>query len=178
MGCAKVFGDCISMRDEPADKPIPEEFQVSDYHIKAIEKTKGQISQIEGMNSENLEQKAQIAYQHSLDINSDGIMEKGELHNKYLEMLDCVDKWEPPTEDHVDLKKFMQQQIKDSIKHDCSTDYYTDQNVMLESGEEWKDKALKTLRASLEYHKTSHEEEVERIAGQNKWVKQLRESLN
>jgi len=34
MSCARAFGALITMRDEPADAPIPDEFKPDPYHME------------------------------------------------------------------------------------------------------------------------------------------------
>ena len=36
LSCARAFGACIEMRDDPSDKPIPNEFKPNDYHKKRM----------------------------------------------------------------------------------------------------------------------------------------------
>ena len=38
MSCARAFGALIMMRDDPANAPIPEKFEPSDYHVRALKK--------------------------------------------------------------------------------------------------------------------------------------------
>ena len=40
--CARAFGACVSMRDEPLDAEIPEEFKPNDYHEKSLQKARGE----------------------------------------------------------------------------------------------------------------------------------------
>lgn len=53
-------------------------------------------------------------------------------------MLDQVQLWQPPTDDHMGLKEFMIQQIEESIKFDCAS-YAEDRVSMIRllSGDEW-----------------------------------------
>lgn len=35
--CARAFGACVTMRDEPSNKPIPEEFKPSLHYQKKLD---------------------------------------------------------------------------------------------------------------------------------------------
>ena len=58
MQCARAFGACISMRDDPGDKPIPKEFKPSTYHIEGIKKAKEKMVQLKKMSLETATQEA------------------------------------------------------------------------------------------------------------------------
>lgn len=48
MSCARAFGALITMRDDPADAEIPDEFKPSDYHVRELEKARERLSEVEG----------------------------------------------------------------------------------------------------------------------------------
>ena len=41
--CARAFGACIEMRDDPTDKPIPKKFKVDSYHAKELKEAKTKL---------------------------------------------------------------------------------------------------------------------------------------
>ena len=103
------------------------------------------------------------------------IRETTELKNKYNDMLKKVVSWNPPTEDHVELKKFMVSQIEESITFDCSLSHLSIPEKL--EKEDWISTRIEMWSKDIKYYTKNHEEEIERVNGRNNWIKQLRESL-
>jgi hypothetical protein len=175
--CARSFGALILMRDDPMDKPIPKEFKPSDYHSKKIVEIMKELKLLESLPESEANKRAEQDYQTALDVKKEGLKKANKLREKYLAMLVKVQGWTPPTSDHTELKKFMVEQIEQSIKFDCLTDYYTQQDIKLQSGKDWLAGQMQKLADSLTYHIKEDKEEKERTAGRNRWVQELRKSL-
>lgn len=174
-GCARAMGALVSMRDEPADAPIPEKIGKNDYYSKELEKAGEKITKLQLMTAEeilllidmeNIEKK----------IEADKSRKKEEaLRKSYNNMLDKVIKWIPPTNDHAEFKSFMIQQIKDSIKWDCG---YSSEFVPIEEdAKAWYDREFKRLNDDWKYYTEQLEKEEARNKSRNLWIKQLRDSL-
>ena len=52
MQCAKAFGACITLRDEPFDAPIPTKFKASTWHTKQQAKARALEKRLGAMNKE------------------------------------------------------------------------------------------------------------------------------
>lgn len=166
------------LRDEPMDAAIPEKFEPSDYHPKAIAESKSELLQLEAMTPKEAEAGAEASFQRETEDNNRYIAESRDLKAKYTEMLTRVNEWQPPSADHEGMKAFMVEQIESSIKHDCS-DYHErpeSQPVRL-SGSAWLAKECDRARRSISYHEVEYVKEVERSTGRTKWVADLRASL-
>lgn len=177
MRCSRAMGATIMMRDEPFDAPIPERFEPSDYHAKKINEAIANIVLLEGMSETEAEIEADKSYLSALDRHNQRIAEKKELLKKYEAMLNQVNTWEPPSEDHAGLKKFMVEQITSSIDFDCDTTFYTNHQPKRLTGAEWRQQELKEANRTLTYHKEENQEEIERTESRNEWLKKLRDSL-
>lgn len=175
MGCARAFGACIMLRDEPADVPIPERFEPSDYHLDKIEDAKAALTRAEAMTKEEAEAAAQEEYQKAVDYRDHSIWRDHQLRQKYEAMLAEVEAWEPPTPAHIDLKKFMGDQIRESIGFDCG---WHQPAPTLKSPMEFKAAAIEAAKRDLAYHTKEYAAEVERAEGRTAWVKALRDSLS
>jgi hypothetical protein len=173
MGCARAFGSCVTMRDDSSDQEIPEEFPVSTYHLERLEEASKKLLEFKKLTSEDYNKKAEEEFKDKLASYQEAVKKKVLLEDQYLVMLDKVKKWNVPSADHVKLKNFMIQQITDSIKYDC----YSPEKPVPTTGTEWANKELKQILRDLDYHKAEYQEEVDRVASRNKWLKQLRESL-
>lgn len=178
MGCARAFGALIDMRDDPHDAEIPKEFKVSGYHSNALKTVETELAAIKQITPAQAEVRAKQKFDNETLANNNRIGQKQDLKRKYEAMLTKAKAWQPPSSDHEGLKTFMIEQIKSSIKFDCDTKYDLDRPpVALLTPTEWLAKETKRIESDVDYHKKHHQEEVDRVAGRNLWVKQLRDSL-
>ena len=178
LDCARAFGACITLRDEPAGgKVIPDVFDPPDYHLKAIERSVSRLSELAAMSAHDREQAAKRDWEKERVRLAQMIEEKRNLLAAYRSMLDKVNAWTPPSPEHEGLKKFMCEQIEESIRFDCDTSYLGE-SVALLSGNEWFSRQVASCNKDLDYHKKEHVLEVKRAAGRTRWVQQLRNSLD
>lgn len=177
LGCARAFGALVTMRDDPADAPIPERFEPYDYHAKAIKEAEATLRELDGMPLDEAERRANADYAEALKRNREMIQRNDDLRAKYTAMLKQVNEWQAPTPDHEGLKKFMREQIEQSIDFDCSNEYYLRNAPTKLTAMEWRSKQVEKARRDIAYHSKEHAEEVGRAAGRTDWVKALRESL-
>jgi len=178
--CARAFGACVMMRDSPMDEEIPGEFKPSDYHKDRLEEAKKHLEKVKAMSLDECEAEAKLAYERVYKECKKSIKENEELKAKYESMLAKVEAYVPPTEEYVNFKKFMRDQIADSIRFDCSGDYYEKRLTQLKqmTGEEWRESEIDLHLSSIEYEEEQHKEEIERCAGRTKWMRELRNSLH
>lgn len=178
LNCARAFGALITMRDDPSDTPIPEEFKPrTEYHDKALKEAKVELLKLEVLTPTEAKYKAKEEYDKEVESRAKDLKENQVLMSKYKAMLKQVRAWKPPTPDHSELKNFMVQQIKSSIDHDGHGSYYENNPVILLSGEDWRKQEIARVKRSITYHTKERKEEVERCQGRTQWVKDLRASL-
>lgn len=182
LGCAKAFGACVTLRDQP-NKVIPDEFKPSIYYEGRIKEIKKEIKLLEIIDIKTAGIKAKEEYNREIKRYKKYIDEANELRKRYDAMLRDVEGWKPPTNDHIELKNFMKEQIQTSINHDCNIDYYIEiledilESIRLLDGQKWinekKEKAVK----DLEYCNKEDTKEKERVQERNDWIRELRMSL-
>lgn len=176
MLCAREFGALASMRDEPLDAPVPERFEPDDSYRKRYEAAKAEYDAFvanpptrEEVSKEYDEYVASQKEQYAK-----AIADKREKRRRYNRMLTKVLNWVPPTPEHQALRRFMIQQLQESIDFDCTeydlalpskTAYIahrTDGELMSICVENYSLKWRKELRINQE---------------RNQWLQALRESL-
>lgn len=175
--CSRAMGALIMMREESSDAPIPDRFEPSDYHSKKLNEIEKELASIKSMSNARADSEALNEYNEKVSRNEKCIRENLELREKYTKMLTAISLWKPPTPDHKGLKEFMQKQIYGSIDFDCDTKYYENQTITKLTGQQWKEKRLKTLLKDFSYHNKENLEEIERTESRNAWIKQLKDSL-
>jgi len=178
LNCARAFGALVTMRDDPADAPIPSEFKPDGYAAKRLAQLQAELADINAMTAWQCKNAAISEYRQHRDYHIKGQKENAELREKYLHMLKQVEAWTPPTPEHEGLKKFMCEQITQSINFDCS-DYHERALAELKplSGSKWR--AIK--RSELSHQIQSQMEEKEKdeamAASRTNWVQKLKTSL-
>ena len=178
MNCTRAMGVCITMRDEPTDVKIPDEFKASDYSTKELDKAKYELDILLKLTQQELEDKSRQSFESEVEIHNRRVLEMSKQRGKYNKMLESVHSWIPPTKDHEGLKEFMIKQITESIDWDCDTDYYKKNMPKLLEGREWLSKKVADCNRDIEYHLKNQAEEEKRVRGKNLWLKQLRDSLS
>lgn len=176
MGCARGFGALIMMRDEPTNAPIPESFEPSDYHHKKLEQLHAEMDELATLSPAECVARAADEYNAAEIRRLDRLNEMADLRGKYAGMLQAVDAWTPPSDEHIHLQEFMRKQLTESIDFDCDASYYAIETPRL-SGQVWLEQQLEKARRDIAYHEQRHKEEVERTNQRNEWLRLLRESL-
>lgn len=175
MSCARAFGACIMMRDDPADAKIPDRFEPSDYHQKRLDELRAERSNILAANDEGLDNLAICEYERLWSAWEERTQERQEGERRYRAMLEKARAYKPPTADHQQYAAFLVSQLEKSIELDCSNEF--DAKPELLSGRTWARQKLDKIDRDIEYHTKEHAAEVERANGRTLWVQQLRESL-
>lgn len=174
--CARNFGACVEMRDDPMDAEIPDEFKPSDYHVKALKAAEAELKKLQDMTEEDKVKAVEKRNADNIESNKRVIAQKEALLKKYQDMLSQVKRWEPPTPDHVNLKQFMQEQIETSINWDCDSSYGKEEAEPLTPGK-WYAEQIEMAAHDITYHTEGYEKECERAKDRSNWVNSLRTSL-
>ena len=173
LGCARAFGALISMRDDPNDAEIPDEFKPSEHHSKNLIKAFNEKAKLETLTKEQIDLAVFHYNKEQQEYYEKRIKDNNELKQKYMDMLIQVLDWTPPTPDHKELRNFMITQINESIQHDCY-----EPNVPEEiSPEKWFDAQISSVNWSITYHTEQSQKEKETCENRTKWVRELKNSL-
>ena len=177
LGCARAFGALISMRDDPSDAQIPDEFAPSGFHEQRLAEAHEELARLRAMSL-----KEEIAFfgrtEKDKDLTSTENLLRGylEQNNRIDEMAERVRAWYPPTSEHQGLKDFMLQQLEISYN---STKYLRDQlrEVTAKLPMDYYISAVAQAERNIRYHAKEHAKEVQRANERTAWVRQLKESL-
>lgn len=171
--CARNFGATIMQRDEAMDVP-PRHREPSDYDTKALAVARKELARVLKMTDKQCDVEAAKEYEAMLAQHVEHRKKKDETARRYRDMLYEVQKWEPPTSDHRGLKKFMIEQLEESISFD--TGYRMEPPKRLTAAE-WREEKRRSLERSIARHTQSEQEERERCAQANAWIDALYASL-
>lgn len=173
--CARNFGACVMLRDEPLSSDIPI-FEPSDYHQTALEKARQELIEFESMTKEQRLEFKNAKYDGMIKSNNKIVAEKKIELKRYEAMLEKARAYKSPSPDHDNYAKFLVEQLEESIKWDCDTSYY-ENTPEKSSFEYWETETLGDLHHSIARHEKEYQKEIERINTRNEWVFKLKESL-
>lgn len=173
--CARAMGALIEMRDDAMDAPIPEEFKPSNYHQKRLDEELAELEKLEGMTDAEAEAEAEKEYQKAVKEHEESVAQTAAVRSRLVAMRSRVSQWVPPTKDHENFKKFMLEQLDETIKWDGTSH---SSKPKKRSGSSWKKDGMKSAKDSIVYQKREHDEEVQRAKERTQWVADLRASLS
>jgi len=172
MQCARAFGACIEMRDDPADTPIPDEFKASSYHTERLAEARAKLQKLRSMTPAEAEINAALSYEQECKSADEYDARRDEEDRRLDAMLAEVKKWTPPTAEHVQMKSFMVEQLTISK----SGNYRASRPKKL-SGQDWLEMATDAAMRDVDYHAGEQAKEEERAKARTAWVNALRQSL-
>lgn len=173
--CARNFGACITLRDEPMTSEIPE-FVPSDHNAKRLAEAKKDLAAFLAMDHDQREKLRSDEHAENARVAEKGIAEKQVERERYEAMLAKAKAYKSPSPDHDNYAGFLVSQLEESIQWDCSTDYYDGLQQQKPFGE-WESEKLERLKRDVAYHEKANREEIERTDQRNEWVRKLKASL-
>jgi hypothetical protein len=176
LACARAFGACVMLRDEPADAPIPERFEPSDWNLVKAREAEAKAERYALMSKGELLELGQRLRREAIAYHEQRVAERRESLRKMREALAEAQKWEPPTPGHEGLKKFMLQQLTDSIESESDPQDWLEE-AKAKSPEQYADEEVRRASADVIYHTEKYAEEVKRTEQRNAWLAALRGSL-
>lgn len=177
MDCSRAFGALIMMRDAPMDTPIPERFEPSMYAKEKAVELKNELARVQSLSEQEAMSEMESAYRKRADAEFAYYNNQSILADRYKKLIEQVEKWNPPTDDHRELKEFCLKQLNESLSFDClriDKPYVAPDKPILDK---WLNERIDGLTQEIAYYEKSHREEVERTEKRNEWLKQLRDSL-
>jgi len=180
--CAHAF--IPSMRDQSMDAALPTEdtYNDSSYHTESLEKAYKKLANAKSFDRKQAAAAARKEHNKELKHDREYLEKKRLTQARYEAMLELVYTWEPPTKEHAGLKKFMVEQLSESIEFDCGGSYFEDKLTELErrgplDGDTWKTKEIEKAYKDIEYHTEEMAKDKERQEKNTAWIQALIKSL-
>ena len=171
--CSRAMGAAIMQRDEHPSVKLKTR-EPSEHYAERVREARATLDEYLSRTDKDWQDAAAENLQERIETWEQRKVDNKVTFDRYTAMLQKVRAWEPPTEEHEGLKKFMIEQLEDSIRWDV---HDVGPEPVLE---DWRDFREKTIEhQSSWYLKTlrQQQEDVERVASQNEWVEKLYESL-
>lgn len=181
LGCARAFGALVEMRNDPLDKPIPEQLPESEYSQRRLAECKQELQQL--MNTAPQQRKDHAEAKRAKEVKHlQAYVEQCQVEDARLKaMLVKVTEWVPPTGEHEELKKFMLEQLTISLHTREGEQPYGVKELAEWECKPWGDiwaAELAAVKRSIDYHTNEARGERDRNRSRNEWVQRLRVSLN
>jgi hypothetical protein len=177
LNCARAFGACVTLRDDPIGmEAIPGEFEPDGHHYKEAAQARQELAELQALTPEQCEQRALVEWKATETARLARLERRRKDHEAYEATLTQVNAWVPPTPEHVELQKFMRCQIEESIERDCVLTY-DDESPPRPDGEPWWTERISDLVESIARHDRCHERDVTQAAERTSWIRALRASL-
>ena len=171
--CARAFGALATMRDDPMDAKIPDAFPHSDHHNKGLATARARLAELQRVEPVDSVRMAFDDYQKQWVEWKRRATESDKLRAQYAAMIQRVEAWAPPSTDHEGLRKFMIEQLRQSMVFDC----YDVKEPQGQSGDSWLKEEIRKAEWSIDYHQKEGEKKEERTEARNTWLRLLRESV-
>lgn len=180
--CMRAFGATIHMRDESLDKEyVPR--KVDGYYKETLNSWKKTLAEVNFMSDEEIVSRREKQLQENIDYHKKRI-EAVERNRVVLsKLIKEVTEWTPPTEEHINFKNFMLDQLAQTIKHDGDDSYNRESlnkayNEMFSiDAKKIREEFIKDAKHNIKYSKENLEKEINRVEESNKWVEKLLNSL-
>ncbi|QIA28578.1 hypothetical protein [Phage f2b1] len=172
VGWAKLRGGFAHMRDEPLDAPI-RMLAMSPYRESALKRAKENLEKYKNMTLEEAEATVEAGYQQSVE-HQKLMDEKRELQKqKFVALMEQVNKWEPPTLQHLTIKEDALSDLKSAIK-DCECSPIRHEKM---GAQEYIDMWVEQYEREVAYQEKALAEEKQAIEEKNKWITALLDSV-
>lgn len=184
--CSRAFGAMISLRDDPRAE-IPAELEVDSFYFTQVEKAQKELEQLQNASDAELMVQAKSERQYDLSSQYENAVRTEAARQGYTDMLAKVQAWTPPTDEHVNIKAFMVEQLESSLRSDCRNEPVDLEelralvNRPVEDSdidiEKFRAEGLNIAERRLSYAVRNLADQQNSIADKNRWIKALRDSL-
>lgn len=173
--CARAFGACVTLRDEPLSTEIPE-FQPNEFYKNKLVEAERELADWERMTDEDRACEWERYAERQRVAKQERMIRYAEERARYTAMLEKVREFRPPTPDHEEYVKFLREQLEESIRWDCPDDYQCEY-YQVEPYMEWVTNHYESLRHNVNFYAEEWFKEQERVRDRNKWVQDLKKAL-
>lgn len=177
--CAYAFGAMIAYRDdnEQDKQTLPKKLKgcSSSYYVDSLSKARQEFAEWRKKTPNARKHMFERHKKKELANLAKYIEKKGIEAKRYDSMIAKVEAWNPDNK-MIPLRNFMLQQLEESKKFDCSSDYYETKKLKWHrmTYEEWEQNHLQGIKRRIEYAVSELSKEKTRQKERQDWVDCLR----
>ena len=181
--CMRAFGAVIHMREDSLDVEYYPPTQ-STYYKDALKRKMVELEKMKNQKDEQIVQDMLNELNEREEQIKEGIDKTKKIAEKLTKLIAEVIMWDPPTEDHQELKQFMLDQLHSTLDMDGNPEYY--ENELREVQEKKKIKpdpkkiresTIKAINRDIKYYEQQQREDIKRCNDRTEWIEQLLNSF-
>ncbi len=171
--CSRAFGATLDQHDDPPDAPRRLPGARTQYYDEAQAAAEADLDRYRGASYELINEWALDDHEAALARWREVDQKRRDVEGRYRDMLAQVIGWLPPTNDHYALKEFMVDQLKESIRFDCSV---VEPPVRL-TVDEYRESRVAAATSSIKHYTKQRSEEIKSTDQRRNWITTLAKSL-
>lgn len=178
--CARAFGACIMLRDEPLSNELPDAFEPSPFYREQYEKSLNELEKFNSLDFQSVFDLYRETQNADFHRKLKSYNESVKVLARYDEMAELVRAWTPPSPDYNELKSFMLEQLQTGRPYVLYADEVKagpPNGPTIAQVERWRITHRHELEKAAEKNKLEYEKECERTAGRNEWIRVLKDSI-
>lgn len=168
--CAHAFGALSHLQEVVLDPMPPEE---DPYFQQRLDRTKERLTRLEGLLAEDISREAEAYNERQQEQWKAEVGRSMRDKRQCRKMLAEVEAWVPPTEDHVQLKDLMRDQIKTILAMTRSS-----QPPSILSASQWYTQEISQAKNAVANATQGLQQEKDRVQKATEWILRLKESLS
>lgn len=178
MTASRAMGLAMHQRDEPLSAPLRKVAEKEDYRDDNIRRAKEQISLLNSMTPEEVQQEIDDRFEKQVEAWQDSRDKIDQIEERLLAIRGEVEAWDCPDEIEI-IKDFALRQIDETIEHDVTSSrkYNKDRVPQKEDPKGWVATQLAYYERDLEYNEKEKREESEAINKKNAMIQTFFDSL-
>lgn len=153
---------------------IGDKVKLNSHRLKTIQDLSDRVAQFELMSEDEHQALYNEEYEAKLRKKIEADEARAKLYQKYLKMLDKVKAWVPPTENHIGLKAFMENQLFLSMEEDCAKPEALKPRLPLK---DWIAVKKSDMLDALKAFEERHQVESQKNLKLNTWIDELNKSF-
>jgi hypothetical protein len=173
--CARAFGATVELREEPLDANLPPLFEVPSFYYERLTGAQVRVAELANMTLEDAGKACGVEFIKEMRHRGEQVRKILAFATRHAKLVEEVNAWEPPTDDHKGLKTFMMEQLK-LVKDEADPSYYQTP-LFAKDAKRWLDDQRKQAFEELEYRQKAIKEQEDLVASRNAWITALRNSL-
>lgn len=177
---ARQYPALESISGLPLDTPIPPQVGIDPCFAESVREEKENLDFLEKMSPQKLREFVKIKRGANLAELRQQVAETKANKKKAAALLKKIKAWRPPSPNHESMKLKMISSVESYMDVDWSLSRYNELINFWTKGfniDSYCERLLQSAREDYRLACLRQKYEIERVAGHNKWIKQLRDSL-
>ena len=180
--CLMGFGATSHMKEEPISTPY-RVMEVDANNKKEERKLKKRLKEFKLISDEQIYEDERNALTKSREHFADKKVKAKEARLKVEKLLREAQLWTPPSKKHKVMKDFMIKELKNTLDFDCDLKPIDtllediDGRLATIDVESIKENHIKQLEQKIDYHKQTHQGDIDHCNESNLWVSDLLDSF-